>query len=225
VDPYEFQTFRVIYESVSAILCFILLRFMIKPYQLTKETRYLGLPLGFGFLGATYAVSALIYYQLYLFGNATIYFQLFLRSFAFVFLCVTYYFSRKQESSRGIWNITFTVLITAIIILFVILNIPNISLPSYPTAGSFTRVFNLICIFYLCAHTIRSHLEKPDPSTLWSPLAFILMGISQYSLIIYAMDNSYTAWFGALGIRWAALAIFFFVAYKSFRPTKKEGDG
>jgi hypothetical protein len=38
-------------EIVSALLCFALLRFMYKPYKLTRESRYLGLPLGFAFLG------------------------------------------------------------------------------------------------------------------------------------------------------------------------------
>ena len=39
------------------ILCGILLKFMIKPYQATGENRYLGLPLGFGVLGLTYFIG------------------------------------------------------------------------------------------------------------------------------------------------------------------------
>jgi hypothetical protein len=39
----------ILIEIVSAILCFVLLRSMIKPYRTTGEGRYLGLPLGFGF--------------------------------------------------------------------------------------------------------------------------------------------------------------------------------
>ena len=222
MDPYAYQTFRVVYEATSAILCFILVRFMIKPYQVTGESRYLGLPLGFGFLGATCALSSFVYFQPNFFGGGTIYFQLVMRTFAFVFLCVTYYFSRKSGDSRKLWNTTLVLLIIAFLALFLLVNIPDVALPSYQLTSTFTRFFNLICIAYLCAHTLRSHIEKPDPETLWIPLGYFLFGISQYSLIIYAIDNSMSAWWGALAIRWTGLAIFLFVSYKSFYSIKKE---
>ncbi len=221
MDPYSYQTFRVVYEVASAIFCFILVRFMIKPYQVTGESRYLGLPLGFGFLGATYALSAFVYFQPHFFGRGTIYFQLVVRTLAFAFLCVTYYFSRKSGGSRRLWNTTLALLITAVLVSFLLLIIPDIALPSYQLTSTFTRGLNLIFIVYLCAHTLRSHLEKPDPETLWIPLGYILFGISQYSLIIYAIDNSMSAWWGALAIRWAGLALFFFVSYESFYRIKK----
>ena len=111
MDPYAYQTFRIVYEITSAIICFILVRFMLKPYQLTKESRYLGLPLGFAFLGVTYALAAFVFYNLYLFGNVTIYLQLILRSFAFVFLAATYYFSRQNVDNKKLWNTTLSILV------------------------------------------------------------------------------------------------------------------
>ncbi len=113
MDLYAYQTFRVVYEATSAIFCFILVRFMIKPYLVTRESRYLGLPLGFGFLGATYALSAFVYFQPQFFGSGTIYFQLVMRTFAFVFLCVTYYFSTKSGDSGRFWNTSLALLIIA----------------------------------------------------------------------------------------------------------------
>ena len=83
-----YQEARVIVEVVSAIICFILVRYMIKPYSLTKEGRYLGLPLGFTFLGASYVISALAYTELYHFSDF-LWIQLLARTFAFVFLAVT----------------------------------------------------------------------------------------------------------------------------------------
>jgi hypothetical protein len=194
---------------------------MIKPYQITKESRYLGLPLGFGFLGSTYALSAFIYYKPHFFGEGTFYLQLILRTFAFVFLCVTYYFSRKSAETKFRWNITFSLLIIGVITSVLLVNIPGVSLPSYNLTSAFARVLNVICILYLCVHTLRSHLESSDPSTIWSPFGYIFLGISQYSLIIYAIDNSMAAFFGALAIRWAGLAVFLIVAYRSFYSTKK----
>ena len=222
MDPYAYQTFRVIYEAISAIICFILVRYMIKPYQITRESRYLGLPLGFGFLGVTYALSSFVYFQPYFFGNGTIYFQLVVRTLAFVFLCVTYFFSRRSGDSSKLWNTTILLLIIAFIASFLFVIIPSIALPSYQLTSSFTRIINLMCIVYLCVHTLRSHIEKPDPKTLWTPLGYFFLGVSQYSLIIYAIDNSMSAWWGALAIRWAGLAMFLFVSYKSFYSIKKE---
>jgi hypothetical protein len=222
MDPYAYQTFRVVYEATSAIFCLILVRFMIKPYIVTRESRYLGLPLGFGFLGATYALSAFVYFQPQFLGNGTIYFQLLMRTFAFVFLCVTYYFSTKSGDNGRFWSTSLALIIIAFLALFLLVNIPGVTLPSYQLTSTFTRFFNLICIAYLCAHTLRSHIEKPDPETLWIPLGYFLFGVSQYSLIIYAIDNSMSAWWGALAIRWTGLAVFLFVSYKSFYGIKKE---
>lgn len=44
-------------DIIVIVICGILLKFMIKPYQATGENRYLGLPLGFGVLGLTYFIG------------------------------------------------------------------------------------------------------------------------------------------------------------------------
>jgi hypothetical protein len=219
----DYQEFRIAYEITSTILCLILVRFMIKPYQLTGESRYIGLPLGFGFLGATYALSAFTYYQPHFFGNATLYIQLVIRSFAFVFLCVTYYFAnRKMENTRWVWNTTLVVLLVAFVTSFILVMLPYVpsTYSAYLEAATYVRIFNLVCIGYLCYRTFRSHIEQPDPGTLWIPLGYLFLGISQYSLIVYTMDNSMSAWWGALVIRWMGLALFLFVAYVSFYSKK-----
>lgn len=225
-DPY--QTFRVVYEIISTILCFILVKFMIKPYQITGESRYLGLPLGFSILGITYALSAIVFSQVNFFGNGTVYIQLVLRTFAFLFLAVTYYFSRKGgENKQWIWNTTIALLIVGIIISFLLVNVPDVvELCGYQNLSFFVRVFNIVCILYIIAHTLRSHIETPDPRTIWIPLGYILFALSQGLLIIFVIDtgstaSSMAAWWGALSIRWAALAIFFYVTYRSFYSAKK----
>jgi hypothetical protein len=59
-------------------------------------------------------------------------------------------------------------------------------------------------------------MEKPDPTTLLIPLGYILLAISQYSLIIWAVDASMFAFWGALALRWWGLAIFLLVTYLAF---------
>jgi len=66
-------------------------------------------------------------------------------------------------------------------------------------------------------------MAKPDPTTLLIPLGYILFAISQYSLIIWAIDESMFAFWSALALRWGGLAIFLFVAYVTFYGSQKKG--
>jgi hypothetical protein len=87
----------ILVEVVTAILCFVLLRFMIKPYRTTGEGRFLGLPLGFGFLGVSYIFMGFaLYFESLVFVEDLKWFQLFTQGYAFAFLAATYYFSKKH---------------------------------------------------------------------------------------------------------------------------------
>ncbi len=219
-----YEVERITVEVVSAIACFILVRFMIKPFRLTGETRYLGLPLGFGVLGASYAFSALSYSSILAFSNSA-WAQLFARAFAFLFLAVTYYFSKSEKKPKLLWNMTLGLLavILTIVILLAVIS-PPFLWPNYRFNQAYVRVFDLICLSYISIHALKSHVERPDPTTLMSPLGFILLGFGQYSLLIWAVDESMFAFFGALALRLAGLAVFLFVAYRTFYNSEKRGN-
>jgi hypothetical protein len=212
---------RITLEVISAIACFILVRFMIKPFRLTGETRYLGLPLGFGFLGVSYAFSALSYSPIFNFINSG-WVQLFVRAFAFLFLAVTYYFSKSEKKPRLLWNTTIGILaaILTILILLVIIS-PQFSRSDYQSAQIFVRGFSLACLFYISIHALKSHVEQSDPTTLLTPFAYILLGIGQYSALIWAVDKSIFAFFGGLALRLAGLAVFLFVSFRTFYSSKR----
>jgi hypothetical protein len=215
---------RITIEVVSAIACFILVRFMIKPFRLTGETRYLGLPLGFGFLGASYAFSALSFSPVFDFANRG-WVQLFVRAFAFLFLAATYYFSKSAKKPKLLWNITLGVLaaILTILILLAIMS-PQFSWPNYRLAQIYVRVFDLVCLSYISIHALKSHIEHPDPTTLMIPLGYILLGIGQYSVLIWAVDASIFAFFAGLALRLAGLAVFLFVSIRTFYSSEKRGN-
>ena len=212
---------RITIEVVSAIACFILVRFMIKPFRLTGETRYLGLPLGFGFLGASYAFSALAYSPFFDFSNRG-WMQLFVRAFAFLFLAITYYFSKSEKKPKGLWNATLGILavILTILILLTIIS-PQPLLPDYRLNQIYLRFFSLMCLSYISIHAMKSQIAQPYPTTLLVPLGFILLGIGQYSVLIWAIDGSIFAFFGGLTLRVAGLAVFLFVAYMSFYRSER----
>ena len=213
---------RTLIEVISALMCFILVRFMIKPYKITGESRYIGLPVGFGFLGITYIVSALAFYVPRIFGENTIYIQLIARTFSFIFISSTYFFSTKStRNSKRLWKLTLIILITSVIISFLIVSLPVITLPSYIATRNFLRVLNLILILYICSHTFKSHIQKPDPTTIWIPLGYAFLAVSQYSLLLFQLDNSLYSFFAGLVLRLVFLSVFLIVTFRAFYHTRK----
>jgi hypothetical protein len=96
-----------------------------------------------------------------------------------------------------------------------------------PTSLSIVfRTVDLFCITYICIQCLRSHIQKPDPTTIWIPIGYVVLGISQYSLLIRAMDENYSygfAFFGGLTLRLIGIAIFLIVTYSAFYRPKKRG--
>lgn len=217
-----YEEIRTAIEVASAIICFILLRFMIKPYENTGESRYLGLPLGFGFLGATHVVSAFAYYDPHVLGGNTLYIQLIARTFAFIFIAVTYYFSKKPtKSSQLLWKMTLALLIALLVASFLIASTPSITMAGYGATRYYFRVINIIVILYICIHTFRSHIEKPDPKTIWIPLGYVILLVSQYTLLLFQLDGNLSVFFAALIIRLVFLSSFLIVAFRAFYQVEK----
>jgi hypothetical protein len=71
---------------------------------------------------------------------------------------------------------------------------------------------------------LRSHVERSDPTTLVAPFGYILLGIGQYSSLIWAFDRSYFAFFGGLALRLAGLAVFLYVSYRSFYGSERGNE-
>ena len=214
----------VVAEVVSVILCFVLLRFMIKPYRTTGEGRYLGLPLGFGFLGVSYIFMGLaLYFESFRFVEEIRWLQLFTQAYAFAFIAATYYFSKKPaQNTRLWWNITYAALgFAAVVSYLVVFEPPMFGLPSYKIVDDYFRLFNMICLAYISVHTLRSHVSKPDPKTIWIPLSYLLLGFGQYSWLIWSLDSSFTAYIGAHFLRLSGLLIFLVVVYQTFYRTHK----
>jgi hypothetical protein len=214
---------RIIVEIVSAILCFVLVRFMAKPYTLAKEVSYLGLPLGFGFLGISYALAAIVYSPL---GSASelLWLPLLTRAFAFVFIAIAYFFSSRWSKKGQLFaEITVSLLIIALAIFLIIIFVaPDLAYNSYMHANKYIRIFNLACLTYVVIYTLRSHVKNPDPTTIWIPLGFIFLAISQYSLLFWYIDASFSAFVGSLITRLAGLVLFLFVAYRTFYDSDKK---
>lgn len=214
---------RVTIEIISAIACLILVKFMLKPYQVTREGRYIGLPLGFGFLGASYSISAITYTEL---ANFKIIwqFELIFRAFSFVFLAVAYYFSKKpSKNTRYIWNIVlsglFVILASSVLMTFIAPQIPQ---NNYQILNFFVRIVSFICIAYIFIHCLREKTIAQDQYAKWVLVAYGLLGLSQYSSIVWVADFSYFAFWSTLIFRLMSLSSLLAVTYKIFYKPKKK---
>lgn len=214
---YYTMVIQIPFEAISAIACIILARFMIKPFQLTREGRYLGLPLGFGLLSLSF-IFAIVYFTHG--GLMFVWLTDICRVFAFIFLSATYYFSKKpSKNARLLWNLTLGLLILTLITLSSLLVVVPHSIPlSYPTAQMYLRIASALLLVYIFIHTLKSHIEKPDPTTIWVPFGFLFFALSQYSFLF--LNDSRNAVWGGYGFRLAGLAVFLLVAYRTFYSSK-----
>jgi hypothetical protein len=213
-------------HTCAIALCFILLKFMIKPYQATGESRYLGLPLGFGFLGLSHLFSAYTFFAPSAYHDEVVWFQLSARSFAFAFLALTYYFSKKpSKNSRLWWNIAFSVLIVAVLMCFILVGIsPQLAGTAYRTGEIYARIFNVICLTYISIHIVRVYLKKHEPRKGRIALGFIQFAISQALLIIWAAYMNLTVFWVAMALLLSGLCFIVVVSYQAFyRPKNEQG--
>lgn len=209
--------FLILAEGISAAMTLILVWFMIKPYKMTGESRFLGLPMGFMFLGVSniFMVVSLLLGESSLFGEFR-WLQLYTEVYAFVFLAVTYYLSPKTREQRArllmqvLTSLLFLVLILVIVVVFLP---PMLTFPSVKTAEEYFRFFNMALALYVTFRTLRSHVLKPESETVLGVLGYALLGFSQYSLLIWSLDSSFSALLGGYVIRIAGLLVFFIVSY------------
>jgi len=205
-------------DAVSAVLCFVLVWFMTKPYRYTGERQYIGLPLAFSFLGASFVMGLTMFVESAAFVDVMRWFQLFTQSYAFAFLAVTYYFSKRGKETTRLWlEIGFaTILAVAVVSYLLIFVTPMYDFPRFNTVDDYMRIFNIVCLSYIAIHILRRHVARPDSKTIWIPFSFLLFDFSQYSFLIWSLDASFLAFVGAYFLRLGGLLVFLIVAYQTF---------
>ena len=187
----------------------------------------MGLPIGFGFLCVSYAVSAFTHlYPLASFSNLPLaWFQLLLRPFSILFLAFTYYFSKKSsKNSRLIWDVTLSAIIVALTSLLIFFFVaPQFEFGNYRVLSIFVRIFNMVCLLYISVNTLRSHLATQDSKTILTPFGYLFLLISQYSLLIWNTGDTKNEvpFYGGLVLRWIGLVLFLLIAYRTFCGANK----
>jgi len=215
----------LIAEAVSAVLCLVILRYMTKPYRTTGESRYLGLPIGFALLGFSYIfMIAALYFESFPLVDEIRWLRVFTEGYAFAFIALTYFFSKKHSrKSRLLWNGVYSVLILTAVFLFIVLvEPPTYGLPDLAVGNRDVLLFNIICIAYVSIFTLRNYFLNPDPASTLVPFGYLLLGFSQYSLLILSMGSNLVALVGAIFLRLLGLMVFVWISYKSFYAPWKQ---
>ena len=215
----------ILLESISAVTALVLVRFMIKPYRMTGESRYLGLPLGFTFLGISYIFMGVsLFVEDPLVVDRVKWLQLFSGAYAFVFLAVTYHLSSetREQKARVLMQAMTSLMLLVLVLLFIIVFLPPVfAIPSYKVADEYFRLLNMSLALYVTVKALRSHVLRPEPKTILAPLGYALLAFSQYSFLVWSIDSSFSAFLGAHAIRIAGLLVFLFVSYQAIIAPKK----
>ena len=148
----------ILLDAVSAVICFVLVWFMTKPYRYTGERQYIGLPLAFSFLGASFVMGLTRFVESAAFVDVMRWIQLFTQSYAFAFLAVTYYFSKRGRETTRLWlELAFaTILSVAAVSYIVIFVAPAYDLSQLQYGGRLHEDFQHCLLIVHC----YSYLEK-----------------------------------------------------------------
>jgi hypothetical protein len=209
-------TFAIL-DVVSAAFCFILVWIMTKLYRYTGENQYLGLPVAFSFLGASFVIGLTAIIESAAFVEVMRWLQVFTQSYAFAFLAMTYYLSRRGRKSTPLKaQIAFAlILLVAVISLIIVFVVPIHDLPPFNIVNDSLRIFNIVCLSYV-AITALLHVSRLDPMTVWIYFGFLLFDFSQYSFLIWSVEANTLAFLGGYFLRFVGLVVFMVVTYKTF---------
>jgi hypothetical protein len=205
-------------DAVSAVICFVLVWFMTKPYRYTGERQYIGLPLAFSFLGASFVMGLIRFVESPAFVDIIRWLQLFTQSYAFAFLAVTYYFSKREKKTTQLsLELAFATILSVAAVSYIFIFVaPAYDLSHFKTVDDYMRIFNIVCLSYIAIHILRRYVARPEAKTIWIPFSFFLLDFGQYCFLIWSLDASFLAFVGAHFLRSAGLLVFLIVTYQTF---------
>jgi hypothetical protein len=162
---------------------------MVKSFRVMRRDYLLGFPIGFGFLavsyvalGASFLVPAV--------QQAARWAHLFLQTYGYAFLAGTYVLKGMGVRRSAQW--LFSLLMIAFIggVLVVIIP-PFLVLPPYQIAAQAFRVTNIIMLACIVLGLSEALRAEPLEFSRFVFAGFIFLAISQYSLLLWALDGGF----------------------------------
>jgi hypothetical protein len=214
----------LVIDFISTGLALILVYLFSKAYRLTRSTYLLGFQIGFLYLALSYIFLAI--FKLYK-NNATIsepflWLRLIVQSYGFSFIAFSYHFSKKTEKTTkyflGMISLSSAIFI-ALFFAALIIAPPFLELPSMDIVSESFRIANLVFLGYTIYIIVKRFESSSEAISglIWTILGFSLLWLSQYSMLIWGIDDSQTAFVFAHIARLASLTLFLYIYYSSGR--------
>jgi len=229
MDPSVAPAVALIVMAASVSASFLIARYFFKSYSFSGFGYLLGFPAGFAFLGLSY----LFQYASWAFANdavmypAFFWMQVILQSEGITLIALSYHFKNTPGDSgkvifrQGMQAIArykvkhVLVVVLPVLVVSVSFIIPSsafVSAPyfNYPRLADLSfvmTVFNIAVLGYIFKSAIISLVKAANAKLLYAPVAFALLALEQYSLVLTYFDNSSVAFAGSLAVRVAGLAL------------------
>lgn len=172
---------------LSMWLSFSLAYLMLKSWQTVREDYLLGFPVGFSLLALAYAMTDIAY--VIALTNSWGLMQLFLSTWGFAFLAVTYFLrSASRAGKGGAAHLAFATLGGLMVAtLAAVFLMPVEFLPPHASAELAFRVVNLILLGYVIFNLNKALKVETGLSTV--VLGFTFLTIDQFSLLANTLDR------------------------------------
>ena len=96
---------------------------------------------------------------------------------------------------------------------------PFLEFPSINMIDEYFRVVNLVSIGYVIYNLVKQSESTREAAygLVWTSLSFSLLWLAQYSMMIWGIDGSQTAFIFGHGVRLASLALFIYIYHSTRR--------
>lgn len=213
-------------EFISAGLALFLFWAFFKAYRLKQSVFLMGVPVGFLLLSFSYFLLGMFF----LYENNVSFSQLFMwlrlvtQSYGFAFVAFSYYFSSRAERAGFISNFFALIsILSGVTILSIFLALVATPLPikllSYDTVQVYFSIANLIFLGYIVLNLVKrlQFSHETTQGSSWVPAAFFLFWLGKFSLLIWAIEGSQTAFVFSHVCRFVALTLFIYIYFSSRR--------
>jgi hypothetical protein len=222
LDPAVALAAGIAFTAVSAALALLISRYFFRTYRFSGFGYLLGVPAGFAFLAASFALelASLAYIDYPVLYPALFWVQLVLQSEAFALIALSYYYKDADAKVRPTARDTGLILLPLLMVAVPFL-LPTSELASKPyfnyaslaDVSLYMRVFNMVVLAYVFKNAIFSLARAGSARMLYVPAAFALLWLEQYSLVMTYFDNSAFAFAGSLVARVGGLALFAYMMH------------
>ncbi len=231
MDPSVAPAAALIVMVASVSASFLIARYFFKSYSFSGFGYLLGFPTGFAFLGLSYFFQFAGWAYA---GDAAMYpaffwMQIILQAEGITLIALSYHFKNRPDSKgadaaryRPGHLLVAALPVLMVAVSFVVPSSAFVSAPyfNYPRLADLSFVmalFNIAVLGYVFKSSIVSLVKAGNAKLLYAPVAFALLALEQYSLVLTYFDNSSVAFAGSLAARVAGLALLVYAMRHALR--------